>query len=458
MWKGAITRLAMLASLLGVLTTNTDAVNDAQLATRVARFQQTLADNGYQWEEGTVLLWDFNRLYCEGKLDSAYYPNAKAPYFTAVWPETNSPNFTLGADEAMVAIGLTPPPVAYFSFNVHMSFRYIESRGTTGLIWAPVGDPINRLTIHTTGPTPFNQPVVFIGAGHRGMESAMRAALHTAGLPEAMINTQVIAPAMFRLGHNPKADRFALAIRTAQVEKGYEQALLEYQTNVPIRIFRIWPKKSLAADPLPMPPLRLRGTSLTELDLNPTLQMLRQQIIARYPGYKAEDLDIDVVWADNYPGLQRELVVIPGVTDGVMGGTSDAAYLGTKMTPLPQGSFMVAYGAHHRATGKATYASMTLYADTKALASLATVQSPDLQGSAADYIPGDANEPLFYSWKVARNCGSEQHCIQIPDPPCSIIDTNTVRLVFRAYMEPATKAGPIYTELLYDRVLLFTPK
>ncbi|MCE5307875.1 MAG: hypothetical protein LLG20_09530 [Acidobacteriales bacterium] len=93
-----------------------------------------------------------------------------------------------------------------------------------------------------------------------------------------------------------------------------------------------------------MPPLRLRGTSLTELDLNPTLQTLRQQIIARYPGYKAEDLDIDVVWADNYPGLQRELVVIPGVTDGVMGGTSDAAYLGTKMTPLPQGSFMVGFG------------------------------------------------------------------------------------------------------------------
>ncbi|MCE5307876.1 MAG: hypothetical protein LLG20_09535 [Acidobacteriales bacterium] len=214
--------MALLASLFGVSVTNIDAANDAKLATRVARFQQTLAENGYQWEEGTVLLWDFNRLYCEGGLDSAYYPNAKAPYFTAVWLETNSPNFTLGADEAMVAIGLTPPPMAYFSFNVHMSFRYIESKGTNELIWAPVGDPINRLTIHTTGPTPFDQPVVFMGAGHHGMESAMRAALHTAGIPEAMINTQVIARAMFRLGHDPKADRFALAIRTAQIEKGYE--------------------------------------------------------------------------------------------------------------------------------------------------------------------------------------------------------------------------------------------
>ncbi len=35
---------------------------------------------------------------------------------------------------------------------------------------------------------------------------------------------------------------------------------------------------------------------------------------------------------------------------------------------------------------------------------------------------------------------------------------STVRFVGRAYVEPATKSRPALSELLLDRLLLFTPK
>ncbi len=39
------------------------------------------------------------------------------------------------------------------------------------------------------------------------------------------------------------------------------------------------------------------------------------------------------------------------------------------------------------------------------------------------------------------------------------IDANTLLgVIFRAYLEPATKVGPALPEMLYDRVIKFSPR
>ena len=66
----------------------------------------------------------------------------------------------------------------------------------------------------------------------------------------------------------------------------------------------------------------------------------------------------------------------------------------------------------------------------------------------------------MYAYKVSRNCGSESNCLQlgIEDCPRLTIDSNTVLgLIFRMYLEPATKVGAAMPEILYDRVLKFSP-
>ncbi len=127
---------------------------------------------------------------------------------------------------------------------------------------------------------------------------------------------------------------------------------------------------------------------------------------------------------------------------------------------------MVAYGAHHRATGKATYSSVSVYAGGVSTVGLGTVQSPRLQGSAGAYISDQPNADMFYAWTFARTGGpipSDLHVSTIPDAnvdfcgtPDRPVDLRTLRVGFRAYMEPPTKVRPAEPELLMDRLLLFT--
>jgi hypothetical protein len=464
-------------------------------AKEIARFQAELAKAGYVVQEGQVGIYDFDLAYCSNVVWTADWPNPRSPYISAAMPPVpgqpvpnSGPNeYRLREDEAVVAIGMTPPPVAYFSFNMHM-FRgsLINSVGPP-LLWIPVGDPINNGSVRTAGPTPYNQPFAAVFTGHRRTQAEVHQMLRNAGLQQA-INDQALPPALFRLGLDPgpdpqnrRTDAFAFAMRTAVAEN--QQALDEYLAGFsnavaqrPIRMFRVRPLASghdqiapvFAPDPLPVPPLRVAGTGTTELDLAPTLELLKQRIVAAYPAYKATDLQVDPLFEDPYPGLQRAKgwLILPPGQDGVAGATSDAMYLGSGNFTLPGGAFLVAYGAHHRATGKASYSSVSVYADRVATVGLATVQSPKIQGSARDYINDQPNADMFYAWTFTRGASAGAHVTKLlASEYCQTnypgtnraVDLNTLRIIFRAYMEPATRTHPAEPEMLMDRLLMFTP-
>ena len=107
------------------------------------------------------------------------YNNVNVPYLVSkVEPgpgEVTVPlpnnNFHLGQNEALILIGQTPPPMAYFSYTVFMgsrrTTRFPYNFGIFSLVNAYVADSINNMTVHTSGPPndPFNrQMLLFIVA------------------------------------------------------------------------------------------------------------------------------------------------------------------------------------------------------------------------------------------------------------------------------------------------------
>lgn len=453
----------------------------ASLSEQLARFQRQLAESGYVSQPGTEFPADFNQSFCSGLLFSGMGPNPGAPPLATGLPEvpgqapnTNPPvTWRLRQDEAVVIIGLTPPPAAYFSFSLTM-MRGALSTGP--LLWVSIGDPLTNLTVRTTGSTPFDRPFAVVITGNRRTQAEVDKMLAVAGLGGAT-NDVPIPPAMFRLGLDKDSDEFFIGTRMNVPKPGFEQARDDYVAAPPLWAFRVRPKSSsadqtqpvYASDPLPVPPLRVSGTGTTELDLNPTLLLLRQRIVDRYPGYQAHDVPAGRLIEESYPGLQQKLLTDPPIW-GVGAATYDATYLLSRNFSLPDGSFVVAYGTNHVATGKATYASATIGVDAKAVLTLASAQHTNLQGSARDFIADQQNADQFYAWAFTRAGSSGPqgpHVTALPPTSASFcqpygtsrpVDMSTVSLIFRAYAEPTTKTRPALSELLLDRLLLFTPK
>jgi hypothetical protein len=446
---------------------------------QVSRFKTEATSLGYVVQDGLPVKTNLNDLYCDGSMWAPLYPNPNSPYISAVLPlvpgqadpVASNGSFRLREDEAVVIIGETPPPMAYFSFNFHMLRGSLSVAIGPPILWIPVVDPVSSLTLQKTGSTPFNQPFAVVGTGHGKTLDQVHQMLRAAGLG-SMTNDQIISPSLFRLGLDGGSDEFIFAMRTAVPENRDEFNSYMDALRQEVRILRVRPKSAseddqvkpvLAADPLPVPNLRVAGTGTSELDLSPTLQLLGQRIIDKYPDYTATDIRTDDWFDEPYPGLQRNMVTDLPAQDGVAGATTDATYLASGNFALPEGAFLVAYGAHHRATGKATYSSVSVYADANLGAGLATVQSPDLQGSARDYINDQSNADMFYSWTFTRSSNLPEHTTQLPTANfCAEagrpVDLNTLRVGYRAYAEPETQTHPAKSELLYDRLLIFTPK
>jgi hypothetical protein len=458
---------------------------DSEIDGLVVLFEHELADRGYVSQPGTEFLADFEARYCEGDLFSALWANPQSPYIVFLMPEVpgqapntnllggSSASWRLREDEAIVVIGRTPPPEAYFSVDMTMMKGALR---TGPLLWPAVGDPLDNMTVRTTGSTAYERPFAFVITGDRRTRAEVGEMLAAAGLGDAT-NDLTIPPAMFRLGLDEGSDEFFVALRTAVPDPGFEQALNDYRSAPPLRVLRVRPKGSAAdetepvypADPLPVPPLRVPGTGTTELDLNPTLQLLRERIIETYPGFEAREVVLERGFEEPYPGLQTTAVTDPPA-QGPAGGSYDARYLISPDIGLPDGSFLVVYGTNHVATGKAAYMSVTVYADAEAAVTLATKQHREVQGSARDFIPDDSNVDRFYAWAFSRAGDSGptgEHVTALPptntdycapygtDRP---VDMGTAQVLTRAYMEPSTGTRPAISELLLDRVLVFTPQ
>jgi hypothetical protein len=141
------------------------------------------------------------------------------------------------------------------------------------------------------------------------------------------------------------------------------------------------------------------------------------------------------------------------------GDNRDTVYPAIVPRPLfaDPDDFYVVLGVNHAATGKVAYSSFSVYA-IEHLVGVAAVTSESYTGSAQVYLPSHPDAPKLYAWKIARQCGGEPYCLEIPDAGCpsGVVGDKFGTIAFRAYLEPGTHTAPDPSTLVIDRVVRFT--
>lgn len=458
-------------------------VKDRKGHAALDRFQNALEQDGFDVGIGLADTMDWAEQYCLGKLDSGGYVN-KAPYLRMMVPasaqaaDCSSQStacdevFQLRHDEAIVLIGVTPPPVNYYGYHtVLWKKAYPDTDGPKPRIFATLGDAVNNATVNTIGPTPFNTPVALIFTPDQTTEARVRAALRRAGYQAAIINTLVFPASLLNLGFGETADELRIVMRIGKWKS--PDAGKSYMENISetLNVFRVTPRTQGIGNPFPVPPQRVRGTGQTEMDLMNKLDQLRQGIIeANSENYTATDIHTKPNWYEGYDYIQRHKDPGGDVRDAfLLSAGWLPEYDSKEKTTLAEDEFLMVYGPNHVATGKATYMSVNVYESQTAKLSIGQVFDDEgLAGSASPYLPsGDPAADLFYAYKISRNCGAEPNCLPLSGddyntkehPRCvDITEPELVfGLIFRMYLEPATKIGAAMSEILYDRVIKFSP-
>jgi hypothetical protein len=443
-------------------------------------FRASLESNDFTVKLAPFVHVDLVQLYEAGKLANAAGNNASAPYrgvFGAI-PDNvqikdmkqlanaqelvnnflyNTPSliqgWQLNPDEAVVIVTKTPPECTYFSYCGFIFYKYYEKDQQRKWVWTSYNDPLNNLTIKTSGTpngakgNPFNQDTVIIITADKGTDQRIRSAAVAAGYSESIINTYVIPSSMVKLGIGPEYDTMVFGQRMALFTD--EEAGQQYVNAITAAI-RVIPKSRGNLDPFPAPDLRVRGTGKTEIDFQPALDELRQAIFAKYSNLSASELETNVWLTESYEAVQTETYVA--------GESRDTVYLRSDTLTLGDDpdEFAMVYGVNHAATGKATYANCNFYGEA-GWNGVAGIYNTEYTGSADEYLPGNPLAQYLYVCKFARSCGSEKTCVAVPTGPKAhgVTLDEPAFIGFRAYMEPSTKVGPAYTELLYDRVIKF---
>ena len=494
----------------------------------VPRFLEEIEDAGFSWQEGAFLYIDPIRETCEGRYPTAMGNNPwPSAYFQLQMPNPEDAGYPLPIaaqwqmkqDEAILLIGQTPPAVRYFSLQTWVQLGpaanldpSLPIPATRTLIGSAFGDTINNLTIHTTGKDPFGRPIVYMIVANRETERRVRAAVLAAGYPAAIINVETLSQVIAPLGIGPAGSILTTLQRNAvpSDQVAFERYVRRSIPGDPLydppyRAFRLSPVEALAADPYPVPTLRVRGTGHSELDLLPALKSLGQAILAkeaeRHPALPVKELGIRF-WQDPMESGQLEWIDEPwaGLQRGEYSylGSRDTNYFQTypyfKLRSNVDDEYVIVYGVNHHTTGKATYESFSVYVEpTFGIGreiGLGTVSDPlfDKGGppgdSARKYLqPGDPYyeyADMLYAWKIARHCdpGDLPYCLEVGNPsdinhvpynnncsPLINLDPNpndppwktNVFVVFRGYMEPATAVSPDSNELVWDRAIYFGP-
>jgi hypothetical protein len=476
--------LSVIISTVLLLTPCAFAQGPKQDRDALRALQTRLNQEGFDVTPGAAKVWDPLGNWCAGNIQDARMVNS-GPYLILTVPKEvpkpeEKPNlvqsFKIRHDEAIVLIGRTPPPAKYFGFYTFIATRFYpdKEKGTERTeILSTLGDAVNNATIKTTGPTPFDAPIALIFTSDQGTDAGVRAALRRAGYPEAIINTSVLPASMLNLGHGETADEFQITLRTAlfEVPIAGEHYIMDAPGN--LQILRVTPRTPASANPFPMTPLRVRGTGESEMRLMNKLGELRAGIIAANPGLHATDFLSAIATYEDYDFLQREKWADLGTRDAFVlsaGWMMPLSYLNDVIT-LADDEFLMVYGVNHVATLKTTYMNINFYATGRkvdgnpvgeANAFVGGVSDNVLPGTATGYLTaGDSDAELMYAYKVSRNCGKDEpNCLPLSAPCVRLtLDSNTVLgLYFRMYLEPATKVGAAMQEILYDRVIKFSPR
>jgi hypothetical protein len=468
---------------------------------------EIIKSDNLSYQKGDFFLVDVFELCNQGKLNECFGNNS-SPYFACVMPKSPDqpakvPNFVevtkdrwmsfrLGFNEAIVLTGMTPPKATtYFSYSIFLSSRRadndneavnnitvtplrnkpvkskmefqrdksidLEGELPRDVLFSCLGEPLNQLKINTPGSpgNPFSQPFLIVLTANQDLQQTIYKLALQAGFSSKSLNTITIPQEIANLGvTDQNSDTFNMLNRISSLNKN-DQEFQNYLNNPGVQVLRVI-SKNTGGKALPMPFLTPRGTGKTELIYSKPVETLRNKIVEYYAkDYIAVDITTDI-WID-----ESHIAIQQGFNN--LGESRDTVYLGSGSFTLPKDAFAVAYGVNHAKTGKCTYSNIVVYGNQYDNG-VASVNNKDLENSALVYLQ-TLEAGNLYAWRFGYDEDSPYYT-QIPTEynPDGALDTKNINpyqdiyFGFRAYLEPATKVGPLWGELIIDRVLIFLKK
>lgn len=424
--------------------------------------------DGFVVGEGKFRLLDLSGCCAEGRSCSGNNPSSPySAYYLPRAPGQTTPNeneddaglantYRLGAHEAVVWVGETPPPAAYFGFTDYLMTRD-DGSGKRVSVFASLAETLNLDVLGVEGPADgvkFNRRALVIHTPDASIAERVKQAALRSGVPESAVNVAPIDAESTRLGLDASADTLGVLFRSALYEDS-EQGTA-WLASPPVKLYRLTPEtEPTADDPYGKAEARPKDEANDENETYAdAAKQLEQAIIDAYAA--THDATIEPMTE----GTPDPYACIAGERS-CAGDNRDTIYPATApfLWPVGAKNFLIVHGVDHAQTGKATYANASLYA-VQHLAGVAAVSSKTWKGSAARYLPNHPLVDKLYAFKLARACDGEDYCLEVPDAPCpnGIAPGSLAAIAFRAYLEPSTHTAPDPQRLVPDGVLRFKVK
>jgi hypothetical protein len=466
-----------------------------QVESTARRLANGLRQQGYEVRRG------YFKLYTQADCPASYEVlrtclgnNPAAPYVIPVlpaWPDEwldpgtaglvgptvkgYNASYRLDPREAIVILGLLPPPARYFGLQTYLlsrpgeweadsdQYKFIAEHVSTLLgtfftklphnpdrlqLFADLSNSINNVVIANRASPGWDALRYFVITPDRTMDGAIRQALGALGVADEHVLTEPI-PSDMIIGLDEAADDFLSVIRYAMPDDGGEAGTRSsaWRERLPLVVLRIRDTRP-ALPPQPYPPVEYEarsGTVPPETALLPDLAALAGAVCGRW-GPPCQFMPL----VNMRPDLKLTGPECVAVGMNCLAATEDAAYFMSKRLPLDDDTVYAVVGALGTETGNATYVGLGLNESLRQLG-FDNIKDGLLEGSANAYaVP---NHERLYLQYFARDCEGIKtltegsHCYAIGDklPYCEDPDDPScpvLVLSVRNYLFPGSQRGP----------------
>lgn len=444
------------------------------LEQKVQNLQSDLTAKGYEVARGQWHLFTIDDCrfaiasmgFCMGNNPAAPYVIPTVPHWDDEFSDEHFKDllgpagdewwtYRLGEREALVVMGLLPPPGAYFSVITYpftrqgapdtsqplyqaltepfmRSMVFLTSPNPSrAIVFSSVGDSNNNVVIERQSGAAFGQERFFVITSDAGLERDLTDALLRAGVSDRnQVFGEHISPQIARIGLVSEADDFMTLIRYS--EPNDKAAGDQWRQQLPLVVLRVRDTNTARPAEPYSAPTREERVARSELELANDVEKLAQGIKESWgqPGaaegkFQSLLLMIDLLGEHC---LQR--------TRDCLGDNSDADYQISPTEGLDGGQVLAVVGTLGTMTGNATYVSLSVNW-IPPLQGVLNISDKQLQGTAAPFGIGTADK--LYVHYFARHCSGLENCTEVTEQ--MVPRGGSLKIVQRNYVVPGSARG-----------------
>lgn len=480
---------------------------DHRVESKAAQLTNELEKQGFEVMRGYFKLWTIKECdYTANIMGVCYGNNPAAPYvITTVraWPgefvdpvtsnlwgpseEGYQDSYRFDPREAIVILGLLPPPGAYFSLQTWLFSRqgvpdttsqtYYDIEHSPLSPFLPVffakvpehddrlqamsslSNIVNNVVIERQSGASFNQVRYFVITPDQFMDTAVRKAFARISVKDKDVFTERI-PSDMRVGLGERSDDFTTWLRYAHPRDGGRPGTPSdtWRNELPLTVLRVRDTRS-NRQPQKYPPVQLEERSaIDEGSLQPDLESLLFAVSQRWgqPGDRTDCLDRAGIFSD----LQTKPTNMVGPScipngENCLLDTQDTSYQLYGQMSLDHGEIYAVAGTLGTETGNATYVGFGINQLPK-MKGVADLSQDDLRGTAKAYAREVNSTHKFYLYYFTRDCSglenlTDGNCFSLTED--FIAQGDLLAISIRNYIKPGTQRGPDSSKVLPSMVL-----